>query len=162
MANSLTHLDESGKAHMVDVGNKALSVRIAKAEGLIAMKPETLDLIRHHQHKKGDVLGAARIAAIMSSKRCAELIPLCHTINLNQVVVDFEFLRQRSAIKIAVTTKAQDKTGVEMEALIAVCIGLLTLYDMCKSTDRGMRIEAVHLSEKSGGSSGVWRVGDLV
>ena len=162
MANSLTHLDESGKASMVDVGNKAASVRIARAEGLIAMKPETLDLIRHHQHKKGDVLGVARIAAIMSSKRCAELIPLCHPINLDQVTVDFEFLRERSAIKIAVTTKAQDKTGVEMEALTAVCIGLLTLYDMCKSTDRGMQIEAIHLSEKSGGRSGFWRVGDLV
>lgn len=162
MVTSLTHLDESGSAQMVDVGSKAASIRTAKAEGLIAMKPETLDLIQHHQHKKGDVLGVARIAAIMSSKRCAELIPLCHVINLVQVSVDFEFLCQRSAIKILVTTKAQDKTGVEMEALTAVSVGLLTLYDMCKSTDRGMRIEAIHLSEKSGGRSGVWRVGDLV
>lgn len=156
-----THLDAQGKAQMVDISDKAATIRIARAEGYIRMQPETLEQLKQHKHKKGDVLGVARVAAIMSSKRCAELIPLCHPISLTTVLVDFELLALPSAVKIQVTTKAHATTGVEMEALTAVSVGLLTLYDMCKAVDRGMYINGVRLLEKSGGRSGYWKASNV-
>ncbi|QQS16949.1 MAG: cyclic pyranopterin monophosphate synthase MoaC [Neisseriales bacterium] len=156
-----THLDAQGKAQMVDVSDKTATIRIARAQGYIHLQPETLEQLEQHKHKKGDVLGVARVAAIMSSKRCAELIPLCHPISLTTILVGFEFLFSPSAIKIQVTAKAHATTGVEMEALTAVCVGLLTLYDMCKAADRGMYIDGVRLLEKSGGRSGHWKASNV-
>jgi cyclic pyranopterin phosphate synthase len=147
-----THFDAAGQAHMVDVAGKAVTKRIARAGGRIAMQPATLASIRAGTASKGDVLGVARIAAIQAAKRTAELIPLAHPLPLTHVRVDYAF--DAASVAIEVTAETLDRTGVEMEALTAVAVGLLTIYDMCKSADRGMRIEGVRLLEKSGGKSG--------
>ena len=149
-----THFDADGQAHMVDVASKDVTKRIARAGGRIAMRPETLAGIRAGSASKGDVLGVARIAAIQAAKRTSELIPLAHPLPLTRVAVDFSVNEVESAIAISVTAETLDRTGVEMEALTGAAIGLLTIYDMCKAVDRGMRIENVRLLEKSGGKSG--------
>ena len=145
---------------MVDVGNKDVTHRIAKARGLIRMLPETLALILSGDHKKGDVIGIARIAAIMATKRTSELIPLCHPLALTKVAVDFETNQDTSTISCEVRVETFGKTGVEIEALMAVQVGLLTIYDMCKAVDKGMTIAEVKLLEKSGGKSGTWRINE--
>lgn len=145
---------------MVDVTDKVESHRVAVAIGRIYMLPETLDHILAGKTDKGDVLGVARIAAIQASKRAAELIPLCHPIALTRVAVEFVILPNEACIDCQVTAETIGKTGVEMEALTAVSVGLLTVYDMCKAIDRGMRIDAVRLLEKRGGRSGVWRAAE--
>jgi len=147
-----THFDAAGQAQMVDVGGKDVSRRVARAAGRILMRPETLALIRDGKASKGDVLGVARIAAIQAAKRTAELIPLAHPLPLTHVAVEFRL--DADAVAIEVTAETLDRTGVEMEALTAVSVGLLTVYDMCKAVDRGMRIEGIYLVEKSGGRSG--------
>lgn len=152
----LTHFDASGQAHMVDVGSKPETARLARAAGTIFMRPETLELIRSGSAKKGDVLGIARIAAIQASKRTGDLIPLCHPIGLTRVTVDLEIDTAESAVHCRVTAECFGRTGVEMEALTATSVGLLTVYDMCKAVDRGMRIENIRLLEKAGGKSGHW------
>jgi cyclic pyranopterin monophosphate synthase len=152
----LTHFNQSGEAHMVDVGAKAVTHRIAVAEGWIVVQPETLKLIEGGGHKKGDVLGIARIAGIMAAKRTAELIPLCHPLSLTHIAIDFTPLADKNAIQCRATVTTDGKTGVEMEALTAVQIALLTIYDMCKAVDRGMTMEGIRLIEKSGGKSGAW------
>ena len=149
-----THFDASGQAHMVDVADKSVTRRLARASGRIAMQPATLALIRAGNAKKGDVLGVARIAAITAAKRTSDLIPLCHSLPLTHVAVDFAFDVEHSAVAIEVAAETLGQTGVEMEALTAAAVGLLTIYDMCKAVDRGMRIEAIHLLEKTGGKSG--------
>ena len=154
---TLTHFDASGQAHMVDVGGKAESKRVARAEGTIVMQPSTLALIEAGTHKKGDVLGIARIAAIGGAKRCAELIPLAHPIPLTRVAVAFTVDASTTSVHIEVTAETVGRTGVEMEALTAVSVGLLTIYDLCKAVDRGMTISAVRLLEKEGGKSGHWK-----
>lgn len=156
---NLTHFDSAGQAHMVDVGSKADTARVARAAGSIYMKPETLALIRSGSAKKGDVLGIARIAAIQASKRTGDLIPLCHPIALTRVAADFVVDDAEHAVHCEVTAECFGKTGVEMEALTAVTVGLLTIYDMTKAVDRGMRIDNVRLLEKSGGKSGHWQAG---
>jgi cyclic pyranopterin phosphate synthase len=153
---TLTHFDSAGQAHMVDVGAKAKTARIARATGSIFMHPETLALIRSGSAKKGDVLGIARIAAIQASKRTGDLIPLCHPIALTRVAADFTIDEERNAVHCEVTAECFGRTGVEMEALTATSVGLLTIYDMCKAVDRGMRIDNVRLLEKRGGKSGHW------
>ncbi|MEW9900253.1 cyclic pyranopterin monophosphate synthase MoaC [Chitinivorax sp. PXF-14] len=155
--DQLTHFDDSGQAHMVDVGGKPETHRIAVATGRITMQPETLARIKAGDHKKGDVIGIARIAAIMSSKRTGELIPLCHPIPLTRVAADFHIIDADSAVECTVTAETVGRTGIEMEALTAVSIGLLTIYDMCKAIDRGMRIDGIRLLEKHGGKSGSWK-----
>jgi len=152
----LTHFDEGGQARMVDVGQKAATVRRATAGGTIRMAPATLEVIRSGSAGKGDVLGVARIAAIQAAKRTAELIPLCHPLPLSSIEVHFEADLARSAVSCRATVQTLGQTGVEMEALVAVQLGLLTIYDMCKAIDRGMVIESVRLLEKSGGASGAW------
>ncbi len=142
---------------MVDVGAKQESARIARAAGSILMQPDTLALIREGSAKKGDVLGIARIAAIQASKRTGDLIPLCHPIALTRVAADFVIDEAQNAVHCEVTAECFGRTGVEMEALTAASIGLLTIYDMCKAVDRGMRIENVRLIEKKGGKSGHWQ-----
>ncbi len=142
---------------MVDVADKDVTKRVARAGGRIVMQPATLALVRAGSAKKGDVLGVARIAAIQAAKRTSELIPLCHPLPLTHVGVAFALDDESSAIAIEVTAETLAQTGVEMEALTAAAIGLLTIYDMCKAADRGMRIEGVHLAEKSGGKSGHFR-----
>lgn len=154
--HSLTHFDSSGQAHMVDVGSKAETHRVAIASGKISMLPSTLALIIEGNSKKGDVLGIARIAAIQASKKTADLIPLCHPIALTRVAVEFEIIDAESSIICTVTTETYGKTGVEMEALSAVSVGLLTIYDMCKAVDRGMTLGNIALMEKHGGKSGDW------
>jgi cyclic pyranopterin phosphate synthase len=151
-ASHFTHFDAAGQAHMVDVAGKDITKRIARAAGRITMQPATLASIRAGTAKKGDVLGVARIAAIQAAKRTAELIPLAHPLPLTHVSVGFSF--DAAAIGIEVTAETLDRTGVEMEALTAVAVGLLTIYDMCKSADRGMCIDGMRLLEKSGGKSG--------
>ncbi len=153
----LTDFDSTGQAHMVDVGDKAETARRARAGGRIVMNPTTLALIRDGSAKKGDVIGIARIAAIQASKRTGDLIPLCHPIALTRVAVDFHIDDNANAVDCTVTAECHGKTGVEMEALTAVSVGLLTIYDMCKAVDRGMRIENVRLLEKMGGKSGHWQ-----
>jgi cyclic pyranopterin monophosphate synthase len=152
----LTHFNAQGQAHMVDVGDKTPSKRVAIATGRITMLPATLALITQGNAKKGDVLGIARIAAIQASKRCADLIPLCHPIALTKVAVEFVTHDAPPSVVITVQAETTGPTGVEMEALTAATVGLLTVYDMCKAVDRGMTIEAVQLQHKSGGKSGVW------
>jgi cyclic pyranopterin monophosphate synthase len=154
--NTLTHFDSSGQAHMVDVGDKAHTRRIAIASGIISMQPATLQLIKNGDAKKGDVLGIARIAAIQGSKRTPDLIPLCHPISLTKVAVTFEIDEKSTSITITATTETTGQTGVEMEALTAVSVGLLTIYDMVKAADRGMKIGEIKLLEKHGGKSGDW------
>jgi len=149
-----THFDADGQAHMVDIASKDVTKRIARAGGRIAMRPETLAGIRAGSASKGDVLGVARIAAIQAAKRTSELIPLAHPLPLTRITVDFSVNEAESAISISVTAETLDRTGVEMEALTGAAIGLLTIYDMCKAVDRGMRIESLRLLEKSGGKSG--------
>ena len=153
----LTHLDDSGAAHMVDVGDKAVTQRVAVAGGAVVMQAETLTMIQSGGHAKGDVLAVARIAGIQAAKKCAELIPLCHPLMLSAVDVRFFPETDTSVLRIEATCKVAGKTGVEMEALTAVSVAALTVYDMCKSVDRGMRIEAVALISKEGGGSGEWR-----
>ena len=155
-AATLTHFDAAGQAHMVDVGAKDETHRVAVATGFIRMQPATFALVQSGSAKKGDVIGIARTAAIMASKRTADLIPLCHPIALNRVAVDFELQPEDSSIHCTVTAETRGRTGVEMEALTAVQIGLLTIYDMCKAVDRGMTIDGVRLLEKHGGKSGDW------
>jgi cyclic pyranopterin phosphate synthase len=157
MTQPLTHFDDQGQAHMVDVAEKAETRRIARATGRIRMKPETLKLIAAGDAKKGDVLGVARIAAIQASKRTAELIPLCHPLALTRVGVEFSLDSANSAVSCEATAETLGRTGVEMEALTAVSVALLTVYDMCKGVDRGMVIEQVRLLEKEGGRSGHWQ-----
>jgi cyclic pyranopterin phosphate synthase len=154
--SQLTHFDSAGQAHMVDVGDKAETTRVAIAEGRIRMLPETLNLILAGNSKKGDVLGIARIAAIQGSKRTAELIPLCHPITLTKVGVEFGIDAAASEVCCRVTAETVGRTGVEMEALTAASIALLTVYDMCKAVDRGMQIVNIRLLEKAGGKSGRW------
>jgi cyclic pyranopterin phosphate synthase len=154
MTEKLTHFDERGAARMVDVGGKAETRRMATATGTIRMLPQTLALVKSGTAKKGDVLGVARIAAIQAAKRTAELIPLCHAVALTSVVVDFTIDEKDSRVECRATVECTAKTGVEMEALTAVQVGLLTVYDMCKAVDRGMTIEGVRLLEKHGGKSG--------
>ncbi len=151
---ALTHFDAHGQAHMVDVSAKAATHRIAVAEGHITMLPATLALIAGGSAKKGDVIGIARIAAIQAAKRTAELIPLCHPLPLTRVAVDFDVDAAASRVRCVVTAETLGPTGVEMEALTAVQVGLLTVYDMCKAVDRGMVIGGVRLLEKHGGKSG--------
>jgi cyclic pyranopterin monophosphate synthase len=155
--NKLTHFNQQGEAHMVDVGAKASTHRIAVAEGQISMQAKTLVLISEGKHKKGDVLGIARVAGIMAAKKTAELIPLCHPISLTHVELKLELRDSENRVYCQVKTETIEQTGVEMEALTAVQISLLTIYDMCKAVDRGMCISGVQLLEKSGGKSGAWR-----
>jgi cyclic pyranopterin phosphate synthase len=155
--SKLTHLDESGAARMIDVGAKDVTAREAVAEGLIRMQPETLRLIIEGGHKKGDVLAVARVAGIMAAKKTAELIPLCHAIPLTAVDIELTTDEKRSAVFCRATVRTQAQTGVEMEALTAVEIALLTIYDMCKAVDRGMMLTDIGLVAKSGGRSGDWR-----
>ena len=153
-APRLSHLDESGAAQMVDVGSKPVTDREAVARGRVVMRPDTLALIESNGFEKGDVLGVARIAGVMAAKNTSQLIPLCHPLPLSQVTVEFELDRSESAVEITATARTSAKTGVEMEALTAVSVAALTVYDMCKSADRAMRIEAIRLVRKTGGRSG--------
>ncbi len=152
----LSHFDAAGEAHMVDVGGKPETHRVAVAEGRIHMAPATLALVRAGGHRKGDVLGIARIAGIMGAKRTAELVPLCHPLPLTRVTVELEILDAPGAVRCEARAETHGRTGVEMEALTAVQVALLTVYDMCKAVDRGMTIEGVGLVSKSGGRSGDW------
>jgi cyclic pyranopterin phosphate synthase len=153
----LSHFDADGNARMVDVGDKAETERRAVAEGRIRMQPETLERIRSGQVAKGDVLGVARIAGIQAAKQTGSLIPLCHPLPLTSVEVDFDLESAPPAVRVTATVATRNRTGVEMEALTAVNISLLTVYDMCKAMDRGMEMDEVRLVEKSGGRSGHWR-----
>jgi len=153
--SKLTHFNKKGEAHMVDVGAKAETQRVAIASGRISMEQATLEKILAGEHFKGDVLGVARVAAIMASKRTADLIPLCHPLSLSAVEIDFT--PGDGVIICTATVKTRGQTGVEMEALLAVEVGLLTIYDMCKSIDRGMIINDIKLLEKRGGKSGEWK-----
>lgn len=155
--SKLTHFNESGEAQMVDVGDKAITGRVAVTEGFIEMQPETLRLIVDGGHKKGDVLAVARIAGIMAAKKTAELIPLCHPLPITHVAVDFQIEAAKNQVRCQATVKTMGQTGVEMEALNATQIALLTIYDMCKAVDRGMVIRSVQLLEKDGGKSGHWQ-----
>ena len=154
--NPLTHFDSSGQAHMVNVGDKPNTHRVAIATGSIRMLPATFDLVEAGNHKKGDVLGIARIAGIQASKKTSDLIPLCHPLALSHVSLQFELDRKTSSIRCQVQAETTGPTGVEMEALTAVQVALLTIYDMCKAVDRGMVMGDVKLLEKSGGKSGTW------
>jgi cyclic pyranopterin phosphate synthase len=156
--DGLTHFDATGQAHMVDVGSKNETHRIAVASGIIRMKPETLAIIESGTAKKGDVLGIARIAAIMAAKRTSDLIPLCHPLALTRVTVDFFIDSAQSSISCTAQVETFGKTGVEMEALTAVQIGLLTIYDMCKAVDRGMTMMDIKVLKKHGGKSGGWNI----
>jgi cyclic pyranopterin phosphate synthase len=153
----LSHLDEKGEARMVDVTDKAVTQRTARAEGFIAMAPATLALIEKGEAKKGDVLAAARIAGIMAAKRTHELIPLCHPLAITKVAMEFEPCRAPAGIRVAAEVKVAGQTGVEMEALTAVTVACLTIYDMLKAADKAMTIENVRLLEKTGGRSGTYR-----
>lgn len=157
MTDTLTHFDQDGQAHMVDVAGKNETKRIAIACGSIRMNAGTLALIASGTASKGDVLGVARIAAIQGSKRTAELIPLCHPLYLTHVAVEFRLDQQGNAVECIATTETLGRTGVEMEALTAVSVALLTIYDMCKAVDRGMEISRIRLLEKQGGRSGHWQ-----
>jgi cyclic pyranopterin phosphate synthase len=152
----LTHFDQAGKAQMVDVGDKAVTSRSATATGLITVQPASLQLIESGDAQKGDVLGVARVAALLGAKRCSELIPLCHPIALTRIAIEFIIEHQRCAVRLNATVHCVGQTGVEMEALTAVQIGLLTIYDMMKAVDRGMVIEEVCLLRKEGGKSGLF------
>ncbi len=153
----LTHFDAQGQAHMVDVAAKAETHRVARASGVIRMLPATFQLIAQGQAKKGDVIAVARIAAIQGAKRTAELVPLCHPLPITRVVVDFELVEAASEVRCTAQVETLGRTGVEMEALTAVQIGLLTVYDMCKAADRGMVMGDIRVIEKSGGKSGDWK-----
>jgi cyclic pyranopterin monophosphate synthase len=160
--NELSHIDDHGKARMVDVGDKPETVREARARGTVVMQPTTLELIQHNAVQKGDVLAVAKIAGIMAAKRTSELIPLCHPLQLTTVDLSFQFNAQEARIDIESLARVTGKTGVEMEALTAVATAALTVYDMCKAVDRDMRITDIRLIEKRGGRSGIFqRLGDL-
>lgn len=152
--SKLTHIGASGEAHMVDVGDKVETTRVAVAEGFVRMKPETLALIREGNAKKGDVIGTARLAGIMAAKQTASLIPLCHPLMLTKVAVDITEDEALPGLRVQATVKLTGKTGVEMEALTAVSIACLTIYDMAKAADKGMEIGSIRLLEKTGGKSG--------
>ncbi len=154
--SELSHFDASGASRMVNVGAKPLTQRVARASGRVRMAAESLALVRDKKAAKGDVLEVARLAGIMAAKRTAELIPLCHPLPLESVAIEFAFLDD-GTLRIEATVQVEAKTGVEMEALTAVSVAALTVYDMCKSVDRGMSIERIQLDEKSGGRSGNWR-----
>lgn len=154
MSSGFTHFDNKGQAVMVDVGAKTDTRRVAVASGRITMQPETLSMIADGNAKKGDVLGIARVAAIMAAKKTSDLIPLCHPIALTKVFV--EFALEQNTVTCTVTAETTGKTGVEMEALMAVSAGLLTIYDMCKAVDRGMVMDNIGLLRKEGGKSGIW------
>lgn len=156
MSDVFTHFDAHGQAHMVDVSAKSETRRVARAEGRIVMEPATLTKILAGDNKKGDVIGIARIAAIQGAKRTADLIPLCHPIPLTRVTADF-VAEGNNTIRCTVTAETVGRTGVEMEALTAVQVGLLTVYDMCKAVDRGMTMDGIRLLEKEGGKSGHWK-----
>ena len=158
--SKLTHLDASGAARMVDVGNKPETLREARAEARVRMAPETLQLIESGGHKKGDVIAVARVAGIQAAKRCAELIPMCHALLLTGIDVDITLDTNSSCVNITTACRLKGQTGVEMEALTAASVAALTIYDMCKAVDRGMVIEDVRLLHKSGGRSGEWNAGD--
>ncbi|WP_430008896.1 cyclic pyranopterin monophosphate synthase MoaC [Methylophaga lonarensis] len=153
----LTHFNPAGEAHMVDVGGKAVTQRLAVAEGIISMLPATLQLIEQGGHKKGDVLGIARIAGIMAAKKTADLIPLCHPLALTKVSIDFQIHPAENRVHCQATVATSGQTGVEMEALTAVQVALLTIYDMCKAVDRGMTMTDIRMLEKAGGKSGHWQ-----
>ena len=153
----LTHLDDQGAAHMVDVGDKVITERMAIAAAAVSMQPKTFALLQQGAHKKGDVLAVARIAGIQAAKKCAELIPLCHPLMLTSIEVSFELQPELNRVSIEACCKVSGKTGVEMEALTAASIAALTIYDMCKAVDRGMEIHGVTLVRKEGGVSGVWQ-----
>ncbi|BAZ93155.1 cyclic pyranopterin monophosphate synthase accessory protein [Thiohalobacter sp. COW1] len=154
--SEFTHFNAAGEAHMVDVGDKDSTRRVAVAEGRIEMQPETLAMIRAGDHKKGDVLGIARVAGIMAAKKTSDLVPLCHPLALTRVELGFETTDNPAAVHCSATVETRGPTGVEMEALTAVQVALLTIYDMCKAVDRGMRMEGIRLREKRGGKSGDW------
>jgi cyclic pyranopterin phosphate synthase len=154
MTSKLTHIDQSGSARMVDISDKSDTERVAIAKGAVVMRPATLALIEAGSMKKGDVLATAQVAGVMAAKRTAELIPLCHPLSLNQVAIDFQFDQDLPGIEITATVKTFGKTGVEMEALTAVSVAALTVYDMAKSAEKTMRIENIRLVEKRGGRSG--------
>ncbi len=156
-ANPLTHFDAQGQAHMVDVSAKAETHRVARASGRIRMQPATFELIASGQAKKGDVLGVARIAAIQGAKRTSDLIPLCHPLPITRVAVDFELDAASHSVLCTAQVETLGRTGVEMEALTAVQVGLLTIYDMCKAADRGMVMTDVRVLQKTGGKSGEWK-----
>lgn len=160
MADDLTHFDADGKAVMVDVGDKEPTRRRAVALGEVTMQPETLTRILDNDIKKGDVLAVARLAGIMAAKKTPDLIPLCHPLMLSSVSIDFQPDRQKSRIGITAEVRVDGKTGVEMEALTAVSVAALTIYDMCKAIDKGMQIGSIVLDEKSGGKSGEYRRGE--
>lgn len=162
MITQFTHFNAQGDAHMVDVSEKAVTQRIAITEGFISLQPATLELILQGGHKKGDVLGIARIAGIMASKRTAELIPLCHPLPLTHVEIELISEIENSRIRCQTTAKTNGQTGVEMESLTATQIALLTIYDMCKAVDRSMEINGVRLLEKAGGKSGHWQSRDKI
>ena len=155
-----THFNASGEAHMVNVGDKPSTKRKAITEGRITMQPETLHMILQGTHKKGDVLGIARIAGIMAAKRAPELIPLCHPLSLTKVEIDLQPEESANSIRCRTHVETLGQTGVEIEALCATQIALLTIYDMCKAVDRGMEISNIRLMEKSGGKSGEWKIAD--
>jgi cyclic pyranopterin phosphate synthase len=157
ISRRLTHFDRRGRAHMVDVSAKQETARIAIASGRIRMKPATLRMVAQGSAKKGDVLGVARIAAIQAAKRTPTLIPLAHPIEITRAAVEFELDTKRSAVVVSATVECTGRTGVEMEALTAAAVGLLTIYDMLKAVDRGMSIGELRLEEKRGGASGHWR-----
>ena len=158
--NPLTHLDGDGNARMVDVTDKDVTFRVATAEGEVNMQPETLRLIVDGKHAKGDVMAVARIAGIQAAKKCADLIPLCHPLALSSVRVELQPDVGENLVRITATCKLSGKTGVEMEALTAVSVAALTIYDMCKAVDKGMTISSVRLLTKSGGKSGDWHSDD--
>ncbi len=160
--SSLTHFDAQGQAHMVDVGAKPATHRIAVAEGRITMQPATLAIIQSGTAKKGDVLGIARIAGIMAAKKTSDLIPLCHPLALTRVAVEFDSLPDVSSVRCVATVETVGPTGVEMEALTAVQVALLTVYDMCKAVDKGMVMEGVRVVKKKGGKSEEYEKGKLV
>lgn len=153
---ALTHLNQNGEANMVDVSDKAITSRSATARSFVNMKSETLDLITQGQHKKGDVFAVARIAGIQAAKKCSDLIPLCHPLNLTKVDVQISAEPEQSRVRIEATCKLDAKTGVEMEALTAASISALTIYDMCKAVDKSMEIASTVLVHKTGGASGDW------
>ncbi len=155
--SELTHFNQAGEAHMVDVGSKDVTQRRAIASGRIVMLPETLQLIAQGNHKKGDVLGIARIAGIMAAKKTSDLIPLCHPLALTNVSVEFQLDTDSHAVNCQATVATAGQTGVEMEALTSVQVALLTIYDMCKAVDRGMVMTDIQLQEKAGGKSGHWQ-----
>jgi cyclic pyranopterin phosphate synthase len=154
--SELTHFNRRGEARMVDVGDKEITLRVAVAEGRIMMRAETLELIRSGGHQKGDVLGIARVAGIMGAKRTAELVPLCHLLSLTAVEVDLRLESESPAVHCRARAETRGRTGVEMEALTAVQVALLTVYDMCKAVDRAMSLQDIRLVRKSGGTSGEW------